>query len=111
MDIFGKNFLRLQADEKKAVLTSVLGDDWAPVIKGIAEVALPRLWSVLKGTKYAQKALRVLRDYTGIDLNDDSAGQYGNQFTFNPTISRSLQWDEMSVEYNRESRAYDGVST
>lgn len=46
-----------------------------------------------------------------MDLNDDKPGYLGNPFTFDPSLRRGIQWDEMSEVYSRESRAYDGVST
>lgn len=89
----------------------LLSDDWAPAIRTISTTALPIIWSMVKNSSYGQKALKLLKDYAGVDLNDDKPGFLGNPFTFDPSLRRGIQWDEMSDSYAFESRNYDGVST
>lgn len=89
----------------------VLADDWAPVVRSMASAALPHVWSLLKRTPFAKRALKLLHDYTGIDLNDDKPGYLGNPFSFDPSLRRGIRWDEVSEDYLQISRNYDGVST
>lgn len=52
----------------------VLADDLgsvATVVKAVAPHALNYLWGKVKNTKLVNKARDYLRDYLGIDLNDD----------------------------------------
>lgn len=105
-----QTFNSLDTNDQKKVLATILTDDWAPVIKATMSTALPAIWNLLKRTSYIQRALATLKDYTGVDLNDDNGNYLGNHFTTNVSNLRSLQWDELSPDYARESRAYDGVS-
>lgn len=79
------------------------------MVKTLAKTALPIVWSQLKKTKYAQAALQALKEYTGIDLNDDTGG-FGNRFSFEPRNMRTLNWCDLSEDYRAGTRAYDGVS-
>jgi len=48
---------------------------------------------MVKNSSYGQKALKLLKDYAGVDLNDDKPGFLGNPFTFDPSLRRGIQWD------------------
>lgn len=78
-----KAFDSMDIGAQRKVLSMILADDWAPVIKTAATHALPIIWNMLKSTPYVKKALSVLKDYTGVDLNDQNANYMGNQFTNN----------------------------
>lgn len=81
------------------------------MVKSISQAALPLIWGMLKNSSYGKRALKLLKDYSGVDLNDDKPGYLGNPFTFDPSLRRGIMWDEMSESYAMEARNYDGVST
>lgn len=82
METLNDKFHTLDKNEQKQFLCEVLGDDWAGVIRGISSAVLPQLWTMVKKSSYGQKALSTLRDYLGLDLNDDHV-VLGNAFNRN----------------------------
>lgn len=52
----------------------------------------------------------LLRDYLGIDINDDSL-VLGPHFQRAASYQRQLNWADFSSKYASESSSYDGVST
>lgn len=53
------------------VLISIGGDDWGTLMKTAAVHVLPHLWKWAKGTTRGKQIINGLKEYAGIDLNDD----------------------------------------
>jgi hypothetical protein len=82
-------FLAMSFEDQKRVLARIVVDDWAPAVKHIAQATLPIVWKAIKRSDYGQKAIQVLRDYTGIDLNDNPSN---TDFTLNASMSPTSDW-------------------
>jgi hypothetical protein len=78
----------------------------------MASVALPHVWNMVRSSSYGKKAMKILNEYLGLDLNDDLQGTVlGPVFSRNATSQKAVNWGDFSEEYNSESSRYDGVST
>lgn len=70
-----KHYSSLNPSEKKQFLEYVLVDDLGQVATQVLKYASPLvtnyLWNRIKDTPLIHKARGVLRDYFGIDTNDD----------------------------------------
>lgn len=64
-----------------------------------------------KNSSYGKKALSILKDYLGIDLNDDNNMVLGPYFSRNASSARTIEWSDFSPNYASEISAYDGVNT
>lgn len=78
--IYTKHFSELTLEEKKKVLGYILVDDLGSIASSALKFVGPKiasyLFSKLQGTSLFQKAKPYLRDYLGIDLNDDKGSLY-----------------------------------
>lgn len=102
-------FHTLDKNGQKQFLCEVLGDDWAGVVRGLSSAVLPQLWTMVKKSSYGQKALSTLRDYLGLDLNDDHV-VLGNTFNRNASYQRAVNWSDFSSSYASGICKYDGVN-
>lgn len=64
-----------------------------------------------KNSSYGKKALSILRDYLGLDLNDDSNTVLGPFFSRNASTAKTVDWADFSSGYASEISAFDGVNT
>lgn len=51
-------------------------------------------WSVLQNTRPVKYLLDKLKQFTGIDLNDD-AGYNINKFTYDASFAKNLDWSSI----------------
>lgn len=105
------DFAQLSVQQQRTILAEILVDDWAPVIKSISTSALPHIWNMAKNSSYGKKALSILRDYLGLDLNDDSNTVLGPFFSRNASTAKTVDWADFSSGYAGEISAFDGVNT
>lgn len=105
------NFSKLDYSSQRQLLAEILADDWAPIIRGVATAALPHIWSAVKHSNLGRKAMNLLRDYLGVELNDDNPGVLGPHFQRNLTTSRNIDWADFNPNYAASVCAFDGVNT
>jgi hypothetical protein len=82
-----KHYSKLKPNEKKQFLEYVLADDLGQlagtVLKNASPLVAGYIWDKIKNTPLIHKAKNVLRDYFGIDTNDD-VPMGVNRFTIQP---------------------------
>jgi hypothetical protein len=71
-----QKYSKLKPDEKKKFLEYVLVDDLgsvaAQVLKHASPLVANYIWGKIKNTPLIHKAKNILRDYFGVDTNDDT---------------------------------------
>lgn len=59
----------------------------------VAPFLLNRIWNYARTTRPVNKVLTALKDYLGIDLNDDMNGY--NKFNYNGSFIRNVSWQDI----------------
>lgn len=78
-----------KSDDLRGLLIAIGGDDWSSLARGAASFVLPHLWKWAKNTNRGQQIIKGLRDYAGIDLNDDQS-YLGNHFAVDVSQRKNM---------------------
>lgn len=85
-----KRFQALTPREKKELLSDIIADDIPSALLSVIKTASPyvlnHVWSKVKDTSLVSKARKYLKDYLGVDLNDDRTAISMPDFNINSSL-------------------------